>query len=200
MIIDREKLEELDACKEAIKFFSSKYDQIEVVDLLRDGLRYSDEVKREYGKDIWNWCYWLIAHTLDHVSSVRFSVYAAELVLHIYEDRHPRDQRPRKAIEAAKAWIENPKAAGAAAKAAKAAGAAADATYATYAAAYAYAAYAANAAYAAAGAAAYAYAYAAWATEAAYAAASSANYADAANADPSIRDKILEFGIELLGK
>jgi len=199
MIIDREKLEELDACKEAIVFFKRHYTSADEVALLRDVVQYKEEVEREYGKDIWNWCYWLIAHTLDHVSSVRFSVYAAELVLHIYEDRHPRDQRPRKAIEAAKAWIENPKAAGAAAKAAKAAGAAADATYATYAAAYAYAAYAANAAYAAAGAAAYAYAYAAWATEAAYAAASSANYA-AANADPSIRDKILEFGIELLGK
>ena len=85
MIIDREKLEELDACKEAIKFFSSKYDQIEVVDLLRDGLRYSDEVKREYGSDIYNWCYWLIANTLDHVGRVRFSVYAAELVLPVFE-------------------------------------------------------------------------------------------------------------------
>ena len=143
MIINREKLEKLGACKEAIVFFSSKYDQIEEVDLLRDVVPYEEEVEREYGKDIWNWSVWLIAHTLELIDRVRFSVYAAELVLHIYEDRHPRDQRPRKAIEAAKAWIHDP-------------------------------------------------------SEENRKAAKAAKATEAADADPSTKDKILEYGIELL--
>ena len=85
MIINREKLEKLGACKEAIVFFSSKYDQIEEVALLRDVVQYKEEVCNKHGADIYEWCYWLIANTLDHVGRVRFSVYAAELVLPVFE-------------------------------------------------------------------------------------------------------------------
>jgi hypothetical protein len=37
--------------------------------------------------------------------SVALAVYAAELVLPIYEERYPDDSRPAAAIEAAKAWL-----------------------------------------------------------------------------------------------
>src|SRR5574343_68873 len=40
--------------------------------------------------------------------SVALAVYAAELVIHIYEERYPDDKRPRQAIEAAKAWLKDP--------------------------------------------------------------------------------------------
>ena len=40
--------------------------------------------------------------------SVALSVFAAELVIGNYEKRYPDDDRPRKAIEAAKAWLLNP--------------------------------------------------------------------------------------------
>ncbi len=65
---------------------------------------------------------------------VRFAVLAARAVLDIFESARPGDDRPRKAIEAAEAYLDG--------RAAKAAYAAANAA--------AYAAYAANAAYAAA--------------------------------------------------
>jgi hypothetical protein len=55
-----------------------------------------------------------------------FAVLCAEAVLHIYETAYPQDDRPRKAIEAAKAYIINPSAA-LAARAANAARAAANA-------------------------------------------------------------------------
>lgn len=42
------------------------------------------------------------------VDSVRLAVFCAELVLHLYEKRYPDDKRPRAAIDAAKAWVENP--------------------------------------------------------------------------------------------
>lgn len=42
--------------------------------------------------------------------SIMLAVYAAELVLDVFEQKHPGDERPRKAIEAAKAWLANPSA------------------------------------------------------------------------------------------
>ena len=85
--------------------------------------------------------------------SVALAIYAAELVIDIFEKEVPKDKRPRKAIEAAKKWLKSPTeknraaaytAAYAAANAAAYAANAANATYAAYAAAYA--ANAANAA------------------------------------------------------
>ena len=40
--------------------------------------------------------------------SVAMAICAAELVIEYYEKRYPNDQRPRQAIEAAKAWLANP--------------------------------------------------------------------------------------------
>ena len=57
--------------------------------------------------------------------SVKLAIYAAELVIDIYEKEYPKDDRPRKAIEAAKNWLKNPTAANA------------NASYAAYNAAYA---------------------------------------------------------------
>jgi hypothetical protein len=113
---------------------------------------------------VWEW---------DKMMSVKVAVYAARLVLPIFEKEHPDDKLPRKAIEAAEAWIKKPTKKNAAATYA----ANADANAAAYAAA-AYAAanaaaYAANDANAAA-------AYAAYAAAANAAAAYAAAYADAA--------------------
>ena len=77
--------------------------------------------------------------------SVAMAVYAAELVLHVYEKRYPHDKRPRNAIDAARRWVKHPT---------EKNRLAADAAYAAaltavYAAAYAAALTAADAAYAA---------------------------------------------------
>ena len=129
------------------------------------------------------WANWLIVRVMTYRQFVRYAVYAAEQVLPIYEKKYPKDDRPRKAIEAAKKCIDNPseenkKAAAASANAATAYAASA-ATSAAYAAAYASAA-----AYAAASAA-----------DASAADASAAAYTDA-YAD--MRIKILNYGIKLL--
>ena len=39
---------------------------------------------------------------------VRFAIKCAESVLHIFEEKYPNDMRPRKAIEAAKNWLDSP--------------------------------------------------------------------------------------------
>jgi len=73
---------------------------------------------------------WCVSRAIQH----------AESVLHVFEEEYPEDDRPRKAIEAAKAWLENPseenqELADAAAAAADAADTADAAAYAAYAAA-----------------------------------------------------------------
>ena len=147
------------------------------------------------------WGHWLICRIMNKNQSVQYAIFAAEQVIDIYEGKYPNDKRPRNAIEAAKAYVQNPS------KKTKAY-AAADAAYAAYAAyAAAYAAdAAAYAAYAAAAAAyaAYAAAYAddaadatTYATYAAYAAAAAAAAA-AAYKRRKMKAKILKYGIGLL--
>jgi len=40
--------------------------------------------------------------------NLRFAVYCAEQVLDIYEEKHPTDKRPRRAIQAAKRYLKSP--------------------------------------------------------------------------------------------
>ena len=154
------------------------------------------------------WGHWLICRIMNKNQSVQYAIFAAEQVIDIYEGKYPNDKRPRNAIEAAKAYVQNPSkktkayAADAADAAADAAAYAADAAaYAAYAAADA--ADAACAAEAAAYAAAYADAttYTTYATYAACAA-DAAAYADdasyAACKRRKMKAKILKYGIGLL--
>ena len=132
-----------------------------------------------------DWMIWTLrkAGKMDKPTSVRIAIECAKHVLKIFEKKYPKDKRPRKAIEAASAWLENPsektRAAYAAAYAAADDAAADAAAYAAAADAAAYAAAADAAAYAAADDAAAAYAAA---DAAAYAAATYAAYAAAADA------------------
>lgn len=151
-----------------------------------------------------SWGNWIIVRLMNHKQRVKYAIFAAEQVIDIYEKEYPDDNRPRKAIESAKYYLENQT------------GAANEAAYVAYAAsaaanAAAYAAYAANEASAAANEAAneaaYAAAYAASAAnEAAYVANAAANAAAyAANAAAyatvdivALRVKILTYGMELI--
>ncbi len=153
---------------------------------------------------------WLLPRLMTHPQKVKFAIYAAEQVLEIYERERPDDDRPRKAIQAAKDFLAGKIDANAAAYAAYAANAAAyaDANAAAYAAnaaanaaayadanaayAAANAAYAANAAAYAANAAAYA------ANAAAYAAANAAYAANAARS--AMQKRIAHYGLVILGE
>jgi len=118
-------------------------------------------------KSVWEKMRVVKAYKWEKQDSVLFAIYAARLVLDIFEKRYPNDDRPRKAIEAAEVYVKNPteknraaaRAAAGAARAAEAAGAAGAAARAAGAAGAAGAAEAAEAA-----------ARAAWAAEAAWAA------------------------------
>jgi hypothetical protein len=188
-------LKKKNACSEGVKWFEEQ-EKAEGMDVLKalisDGeLSYAN---------------WLVVRLLDRPGYLAYAIFSAEQVIDIFESKYPGDKRPRQAIEAAKAVLENDThknrdAASAAASAASSAAASAS-YYADYAAASgstpAYSAYAASSAAASAYAAAVsAFYYVSSAPAYAAYAASSAAAVDAC-AEKQIRLKSLKYGMELL--
>jgi len=99
MKITLEWLKEKCICKEALKEFEKEIKQklspLEALDIL---------IK----KDKLEWANWLIVRCMNYKQCVSYAVFAAEQVIDIYEKRYPNDDRPRKAIEAAKKCITDP--------------------------------------------------------------------------------------------
>ena len=203
-------LKNQNACESGINKFEAIFDkQAELKDIIQYG------IKSKNKGDLQD-CNWLIVRKMSHKQKIQYAIYAAEQVINFYEKKYPNDDRPRKAIEAAKqnnkknlanavadaANAANAAYAANAADAANAANAAIAAAYATdaadadyaaanaaYAANAANAAYAANATYAAANAAANA-AYTADAVNEANAAAYAAYASDAAYAAANASDAV----------
>ena len=137
MKIDQAFLDKWGACKDGQKWFwdhKARSGKAVIKALISDG----DDQKLQWGN-------WLIARIMNKKQRVQYAIFAAEQVIGIFEKKYPDDKRPRKAIEAAKAWVKSPTKENAAA--------ASSAAYAAYA--Y-YAAYTATAAAYTATAAAYA--------------------------------------------
>jgi hypothetical protein len=177
MTLTLEDLKRLGPCKEGFVWYEKN--------IKTENIR---EILLQVNEKNSSWARWLFQQLIDKEQAVKIAIYSAELVLHIYEEKYPEDDRPRKAIEAAKEYLETR---------GTHAAAAADAAHAAHAAAYAahtaaYAAHAADAAYAAAAA------HAAYA-DAAYAAAAVGAAADAAGANRKItQEKILNYVADLL--
>ena len=166
MLITKEWLKEKSACNEGYEW-SLKQNGFE------DGIEVIKFLNMLVEDGHWDWANWVIVRAMTRPQCLAYAIFSSEQVIDIFEKKYPKDDSPRKAIEAAKRVLENDTeenraAAGAAAAAAYAAAATAAAAYAVAAASYAAAA-------------------------TAYAAAS----ADTAEKD-SMRKKILDYGIELL--
>lgn len=140
MKLTKAYLEKVNACGSGIRWFTEQDET--------DGKK----VVKKLMKDHLDWANWLICRIFNKKQKVMYAIYAAKQVLSIYEKEYPDDKRPRKAIEAAQAYLDNPcKKTKADAYVAAAVAAAAAATAAAYAAAYdddaaaaTYAAYAAT--------------------------------------------------------
>ena len=146
-------------------------------------------LKRLVKLNKFNYANWLVIQQFTKEQCIKYAIFAAKKVLHIYEEKYPKDKRPRLAIEAAERYLKDPSKENAIAADAAARAAARAAAYAAVRAA------AANAAYAAAAAnAAYAAAYAAYAANAAAAYAANAAYAAAA----AMKEKIIRYGLTLV--
>jgi len=55
-----------------------------------------------------DWANWLIVRLMNYKQAVSYAIYSAEQVIHIFERKHPNDNRPRAAINAAKLCLKNP--------------------------------------------------------------------------------------------
>jgi len=187
--ITKKWLAEKNACQDGYNWFVEQGKEFEPIPLLKLLI---EENQLE-------WANWLIVRVMDYSQYVSYAVFAAELVIDIFEKEFPDDKRPRTAIEVAKKCIKNPSDENKkeAANASWAAWAASSASWAARAARAAYrAAYSAARAARAAGWAARAAGWAAdWAAESA-AAGMAAESAAAGSA--KILKKILKYGIELL--
>lgn len=95
--ITEQKLKELCACQEGIDWFLAWQGQKDLKSVLY-ALIDSDHAI---------WANWLMVRHLNKKQKVQYAIFAAEQVLYIFEARHPNDDRPRKAIEATKAYIED---------------------------------------------------------------------------------------------
>ena len=85
------------ACSEGCDWFHAQTET--------DGVKV---VKKLLVEDKWEWANWTFVRLMTHKQKVQYAVFAAEQVIKIFEDKYPDDDRPRKAIEAAKKWIKNP--------------------------------------------------------------------------------------------
>ena len=92
-----EFLKEQNACGSGVYWFraQNESDPFKVLESLASG-------------DHWSWCNWLLTRLMTHKQKVQLAVFAAEQVIQFFEKKYPNDDRPRKAIEAAKEWIKDP--------------------------------------------------------------------------------------------
>jgi len=177
MKLTKQILTDLKACTEAVDYF-------EVNKLEGKKLKYC--IKKSLKDNHFAWCNWLVVRLMTNKQNIQYAIFAAEQVISIFEEKYPEDNRPRKAIEAAKNYLNKPNKETASAAYAAYAASAANAASAAYA--------AASAAYAASAA-----AYVSYASSAAYAASAAAyvSYASSA-AYAKMKTKIINYGIKLI--
>ena len=92
--------------------FHASENILDAINYVKPGLICKVEVKgkhdSEYDKSAWASMRIVKAYEWTKADSVALSIYAAEECIAIYEEQVPGDDRPRKAIEAAKEWLKNP--------------------------------------------------------------------------------------------
>ena len=93
-----EWLKSKSACHDGLDWFVEQGKEVEPVPLLNLLIE----------ENQLNWANWLIVRVMEYKQCVSYAVFAAELVIDIFEKEFPDDKRPREAIEAAKRCIENP--------------------------------------------------------------------------------------------
>lgn len=95
MKITLEWLEQEQACKPGINWFLSQQET--------DGIKVLKKLREE--KE-WEYFVWLAPRLTTKKQAVEWACFAAEQVLHPFEQKFPQDERPRRAIEAVRAWLQ----------------------------------------------------------------------------------------------
>ena len=98
--ITLEKIKSMDPCSEGYAWYLKNFPQKtnKVIDILNSLV----------SENKLNWANWLIVRCLTRKQKIQYAIFAAEQVIETYEKKHPDDERPRKAIEAAKEYSKTP--------------------------------------------------------------------------------------------
>jgi len=101
MIITLEFLEKRKACGPAVYIFKEEFGtSADIKDIHKFVL--NQENIKYYG-----YFNWLLVELMDRDQRTKYAIYAAKKVLHIFEDRYPYDDRPRRAIEIAEKVLKS---------------------------------------------------------------------------------------------
>jgi hypothetical protein len=95
--ITLDKLESLNACAPAITWLKNQHttDIFELYELLKK-------------TENLEWGTWIGTRLMTRSQKIKFAIFADEQVLHIFENKYPNDKRPRLAIDAARAYLDDP--------------------------------------------------------------------------------------------
>lgn len=96
MKVTLEKLNELDACYDAVQWFKKQK---------TNNIHELFELAKENHLD---WTNWYLVRILTKAQKIQYAVFAAKSVLHIYQEKYPNDKRPENAIQAAEKYLKNP--------------------------------------------------------------------------------------------
>ena len=98
--ITLEKIKSMDPCSEGYVWYQENFPQKtnKVIDILNSLV----------SENKLNWANWLIVRCLTRKQKIQYAIFAAEQAIETYEKKHPDDERPRKAIEAAKEYSKTP--------------------------------------------------------------------------------------------
>jgi len=97
MKLTLKKLEKFDACIEGVEWYKDQ--GIEDFQEICNRLLKSDYVK--------DYLIWILPRMMNKKQRVKWAVFCAELVIDNFEKEFPNDDRPRKAIEAAKRYAKH---------------------------------------------------------------------------------------------
>jgi hypothetical protein len=108
MNISLDVLKKYHACDPGIECF--KYLKTTTVrETINKCMDLSDDVVLQWTDDKldkYRWCNWLLSRILPKDENIKYAIYSARLVIDIFEKKYPNDNRPRKAIEVAKLYLE----------------------------------------------------------------------------------------------
>lgn len=97
-VITKQWLEDRLACEDVLDW---------AVSVIGEGMTVEDMLPHFERAD---WLLWLLKRSaaIDKITYAKIAIKCAESVISIYEKRYPNDERPRKAIEAAIAYVKDP--------------------------------------------------------------------------------------------
>jgi hypothetical protein len=66
-----------------------------------------DLINKLIGEDKFSWANWTIVRVFNRSQKLRYALYAAKSVLHIFEEKYPEDKRPANTIHLVEKYIED---------------------------------------------------------------------------------------------